>query len=83
MTSSNRIKSNRDVVANFSLTFRDWKFLMKIKFPSYVTRRFLSLFNNNKIPEYSRVEFKFHLKFRVTSLKKSLESLRKVLCKQL
>ena len=56
MTSWNRVKSNCDVVANFSLIFRNsefltkierlklkLKFLMKIfneKFPNYVTQKF-------------------------------------------
>ena len=32
--------SNCDVIANFSLNFRDSEFLMKIKFPSQLTRKF-------------------------------------------
>ena len=44
----NRVKPNCDVIALFSLIFRDSEFLMKITFPSY---EILSLFNNTKIPE--------------------------------
>ena len=35
-----RVKSNCDVKANFSLIFRNSELLLKMKFPSYVTRKF-------------------------------------------
>ena len=54
---------------------------MKIKFPSYVTRKSYLHLNTEKFPSYATREFKFHLKFRVTSLKESFESVRKVLRK--
>ena len=40
MMSWNWVKSNCDVIANFPLIFRNSEYLMKIKFPSYVTRKF-------------------------------------------
>ena len=55
---------------------------MKIKLPSYVTRKFSLHLITRKFPSYATREFNFHLKFRVTSLKESCESLRKVLRKQ-
>ena len=66
-----------DVIATFSLIFRNSEFLMKIKFPSYVLKNF-TLLNNNKTRK-----FEFRQKFGVTSLKESFEYLRKVLWKQL
>ena len=36
----NRVKSNCDAIANFSLIFLNSEFLIKIKFPSHVTRKF-------------------------------------------
>ena len=48
----NRVKSDCDVIANFSLIFRYLEYLMKIKFPSYVTRKFY--------------DYLITLKFRVT-----------------
>ena len=79
----NVVKLNCDVIADFLLIFRNSKFLMKIKFPSYVTRKFYLHLITLKFPSYATREFKFHLKFRVTSLKESFESLRKVFRKQL
>ena len=40
MTSWNRVESNCDAKANVSLIFLNSEFLMKVKFPSYVTQRF-------------------------------------------
>ena len=51
MTSKNRVKSNCDVIANFSLIFHNSKFLMKIKFSALNNSEILSLFRNTKIPE--------------------------------
>ena len=54
MTSQNRVNSNCDVIANFSLIFRNLEFLMKVKFPSYVTRKFyLYLRTLTKIPDFA------------------------------
>ena len=39
MTSQNQVKSNGDLIANFSSIFRNLEFLVKIKFPSYLTRK--------------------------------------------
>ena len=50
MMSQNRVKSNCDVIANFSLILRDLEFLMKIKFPSYVTRKFYLYLITLKFP---------------------------------
>ena len=83
MTSYNRVKSNCDAIGNFLLIFRNSEFLMKIKFPSSVTRKFYLYLITLKFLSYTTREFKFHEKFRVTSLKKSFESLGKVLCKLL
>ena len=47
MTSQNGVKSNCDVIANFSLIFPNSEFLMKIKFAS--NSGILPLFNNTKI----------------------------------
>ena len=44
MTSKIRVKSNCDIIAIFSLILCNSEFSMKIKFPSYATRK-------NKIPE--------------------------------
>ena len=75
--------SQIDVITKFSLIFRDSQFLMKIKFPSYLTRKFHLYLMIIKFPSHATQEFKFHWKFRVISLKESFESLRKVLRKQL
>ena len=61
MTSQNRVKSNCDVLANFSLIFRNSEFIMKNKFPSYETQKF-SLFNNTKILELDNFGIKVSLK---------------------
>ena len=53
---------------------------MQIKFPSYVIRKFYLYLITIKFRSYTTREFKFHLKFRVTLLKESFESLRKQLC---
>ena len=53
MALQNRIKSNCDVIANFSLIFRNSKFIMKIKFPSYVTRKFYLYLMTLKFPSYT------------------------------
>ena len=82
MTSQNRVKLNCDVIANFSLIFQNSEFLMKIKFPSYITRKFYLHLITLIFPSYATREFKFYSKFRVTSLKESFESLQKVLRKQ-
>ena len=52
--------SNCDVIANFSLIFRTSEFLMKTKFPSYVTRKFYLYLITIKFPSYTTREFKFH-----------------------
>ena len=65
MTSENRVKLNCDVIANFPLIFRNLKFLMKIKFTSYVTRKFYFGLLTQKFPSYATREFKFHLKFKL------------------
>ena len=82
MTSQNRVKLNCDVIANFSLIFQNSEFLMKIKCPSYITRKFYLHLITLIFPSYATREFKFYSKFRVTSLKESFESLHKVLRKQ-
>ena len=56
---------------------------MKIEIPSSVTRKFYFRLITLKFPIYTTREFKFHLKFCVTSLKESFESLCKVPRKQL
>ena len=78
----NRVKLNCEVIANFSLIFINSEFLMKKKFLSYVTRKF-NLYLTLKFPSYATRKFKIHLKFRVTLLKESRESLHKDLHKQL
>ena len=83
MTSEIRVKSNCDVIANFSLIFSNSEFLMKIKLPSYVTRNFYLYFITLKFPSHGTWEFRFHQKFRVISLEESFESFCKVLRKQL
>ena len=37
---TNRVKSSCDAIANFLLNFRNSEFLVKMKFPSYLTRKF-------------------------------------------
>ena len=69
----NRVKLNCEVIANFSLIFINSEFLMKI-FNLHLTLKF---------PIYATRGFKIHLKFRVTLLKESLESLHEDLHKQL
>ena len=48
-----RVKSNCDVITNFSLIFRNLEFLMKIIFPSYVTLEFFLYLITLKFPSYS------------------------------
>ena len=55
-----RVKSNCDVIAYFLLIFRNSEFLMKTKFPSYVTRKFYFYLIAMKLPSYTIREFKFH-----------------------
>ena len=59
MTSQNQVKSNCDVIANFSLIFRHPEFLMKMKFPSYVTRKLYLYLITLKNLSYGTREFKF------------------------
>ena len=59
MTSQSRVKPNCEVIASFSLIFCNSEFLMKIKFPSYVTRKFYLLITI-KFPSYATREIKFH-----------------------
>ena len=44
---------------------------MKMKFPSYVTRKFYLHLIIPKFPTYATREFKFDLKFRVTSFEEN------------
>ena len=60
MTSYNGVKSNSDVIANFLLIFRNSEFLMKMKFPSYVTQKFYLYLITLKFSSYTTPEFKFH-----------------------
>ena len=67
-----QVKLNYDVIAIFSLIFRNSGFLMNIKFPIYITRKFLFHLITLKFPSYATPKFKFHLKFRVTYWKNHL-----------
>ena len=69
MMSKGRVKLIYDVITNCLLFFRSLEFLMKIKFPSYITRKFYLHLITLKFLSYATWEFKSHLKFPVTSLK--------------
>ena len=60
MTSQNQVKSNGDLIANFSSIFRNLEFLVKIKFPSYLTRKCYLYLVTIKFPSYTTPEYKFH-----------------------
>ena len=54
------VKLNFDAIAKFPLIFRNSEFLMKIKFPSYLTRKFYLYLITLKLSSYTTREFKFH-----------------------
>ena len=54
-----QVKSNCYVTANFSSIFSNPEFLVKIKLPSYVTRKFY-LYLKLKFSRYVTWEFMFH-----------------------
>ena len=58
--SKNYYAPNELVIANFSLFFHNSEFLMKIKFPSYVTQKFYIYLITPKFTSYTTPEFKFH-----------------------
>ena len=60
MTSLNGVKSNCDVIANFSIILLDSEYLIKIITPSCVTREFYIYLITLKFPSYATREFKFH-----------------------
>ena len=55
-----RHKAELSQIVTLKLIFLNSEFFMKIKFPSYVTRKFYLCLITLKFPSYATREFKFH-----------------------